>query len=117
MNEFTLVNRADVEVIGEIDGWIVKIENYLRDFFGGDIEQVRGTEFGDCISKVNYLFEIALAQPSKFRGVRDEFGRVQAGAIVEPYFDCLDVDMATPGIVHRPPALKLTHSRMRLGMS
>lgn len=95
MNEFTRVNRADAEVIGEIDSWIDKIENYLRDFFGGDIEQVRGTQFADCISKVNYLFEIALAQPSKFRGVKDEFGRLQAGAIVEPYFDYLDVDALT----------------------
>ena len=40
MNEFALVNRADAEVIGEIDGWIDKIENYLRDFFAGDIQGV-----------------------------------------------------------------------------
>lgn len=91
MNEFTRVSKADGEVIEEIDGWIDKIREYLRDFFGGDIEQARGTQFGDCVSKVYYLFEIATAQPNKFRGVRDE-SRLQAGAIIEPYFDYLDVD-------------------------
>ena len=95
MNRFTLVDRADAEVIGEIDGWLDKIREYLRDFFGGEIEQARGTQFGDCVSKVYYLFEIASAQPNKFRGVRDEFGRLQAGSIVEPYFDYLAVDTFT----------------------
>ncbi len=95
MNEFTKVNRADAEVIGEIDGWIDKIREYLRDFFGGEIEQARGTQFGDCVSKVYYLFEIASVQPSKFRGVRDELGRLQAGALVEPYFDYLEIDAFT----------------------
>jgi len=92
MNKFTLVDEANAEVIKELDGWLNKIEIYLRDFFDGEIEQARGTQFGDCISKVNYLFEIALAQPRKFRGVRDELGRLQAGAIVEVYFDFMDVD-------------------------
>lgn len=91
MNEFTRVSKADGEVIEEIDGWIDKIREYLRDFFGGDTEQARGTQFGDCVSKVYYLFEIATAQPNKFRGVRDE-SKLQAGAIIEPYFDYLDVD-------------------------
>ncbi len=45
--------------------------------------------------KVYYLFEIASVQPNKFRGVRDELGRLQAGSIVEPYFDYLDIDAFT----------------------
>lgn len=95
MNKFTLVNKADVEVIRELEGWIDKIGEYLRDFFDREIEQARSTQFGDCISKINYLFEIALTQPRKFRGVRDELGRLQAGAIIEVYFDCMDVDTLT----------------------
>lgn len=92
MNKFTLVNKADAEVIKELNGWIEKIAIYLQDFFDREIERVKSTQLGDCISKVNYLFEIALAEPSKFRGVKDELGRLQAGAIIEAYFDYVDVD-------------------------
>lgn len=95
MNKFTLVDKADAEVIRELNGWIEKIAIYLQDFFDGEIERVKGTQLGDCISKVNYLFEIALTEPSKFRGVKDELGRLQAGAIVELYFDYLEIDTLT----------------------
>lgn len=95
MNEFSLVKRADAEVFTEIDGWLNKIVIYLGDFFNGDLDRVRSTEFGDCISKVNYLYERVIAEPSKFRGAKDGQGRLQAGAIVEPYFNYLDVDTFT----------------------
>lgn len=94
-NEFVFVKGADVEVLGEIDSWIDKIENYLREFFENDTSRTRGTEFGDCISKVNYLFERSVAEPGTFSGVRDVRGRLQAGAIVEPYFDYLEIDAFT----------------------
>lgn len=95
MNKFTFVNEANAEVIRELDGWIGKIGEYLRDFFDGEIEQARGTQFGDCISKVYYLFEIATVEPNKFRGVKDKLGKLQAGAIVESYFDYLEIDTLT----------------------
>lgn len=95
MNEFILVNEANAEVIKEIDGWIDKIGEYLRDFFDGESDRARGTQFGDCISKVYYLSEIAITEPGKFRGVKDELGRLQAGAIVESYFNYLEIDTLT----------------------
>lgn len=95
MNEFSLVVEADAEVQREIDGWLDKIRQYLRDFFESDIERTLGTEFGDCISKVIYLADRAVAEPDTFRGVRDVRGRLQAGAIVAPYFDYLDIDALT----------------------
>lgn len=52
MNEFTLVKRGDAEVLREIDGWLNKIENYLRDFFNGEHKRIRGTQFEDNIAKV-----------------------------------------------------------------
>ncbi len=50
--------------------------------FWWKIEQARGTQFGDCVSKVIICLK-SLPAANKFRGVRDEFGRLQAGAIVE----------------------------------
>ena len=130
MNEFSLVKGADAEVLGEIEGWIDKIENYLRDFFDGELERVRGTEFGDCISKVNYLFESSVAEPGTFRGVRDMRGRLQAGAIVEPYFDYFEIDAFTNApwnvLKSQPETLKgaatslmeeLVNESFELGMS
>ncbi len=95
MNKFSLVNRADAEVQRDIDGWLDKIREYLRDRFENDIERTLGTEFGDCISKVIYLADRAIAEPDTFRGVRDVQGRQQAGALVAPYFNYLDVDAFT----------------------
>ncbi len=130
MNEFVFVKGADAEVLGEIEGWIDKIENYLRDFFDGDLERVRGREFGDCISKVNYLFESSVAEPGTFRGVRDMQGRLQAGAIVEPYFDYFEIDAFTNApwnvLKNQPETLKgaatslieeLVNESFELGMS
>ncbi len=95
MNEFSLVNRADAEVQRDIDGWLDKIREYLRVRFLNDIKRTLGTEFGDCISKVIYLAERAIAEPDTFRGVRDVQGRLQAGAIVAPNLNYLDVDVFT----------------------
>lgn len=92
MNEFVFVKGADVEGLGEIDGWIDKIENYLRDLFNEDRERVRGTRFGDNIAKVAYIAERVAMEPNSFRGVRDVQNRLQAGAIVEEEIDYLYVD-------------------------
>lgn len=92
MNEFYLVKGADAEVIQDIDGWNDKIRDYLRDFFDGEVERVRGTRFGDNIAKIIYMIERAVMEPNTFRGVRDVQNRLQAGAIVEEEIDCLYVD-------------------------
>lgn len=95
MNKFDFVKGADTSVRSQIIGWNDKVREYLRDFFDGDIERVRGTEFSDSISKIAYLIEKAVTEPDTFRGVRDMQGRVQAGAIVEEYLDHLYIDTFT----------------------
>lgn len=89
MTEFKFVKGADAEVLREIDGWLNKIENYLRDFFSGERERVRGTQFGDNIAKVTYIASSAVMEPNIFRGVKDLQNRLQAAAIVEIEADCL----------------------------
>lgn len=95
MNKFSLVKGADAEVLLEIQGWTNKIGDYVRDFFENDISRTRATGFGDCISKIVYFSERAVTEPDTFRGVRDVQGRLQAGAIVEPYFDYFEIDAFT----------------------
>lgn len=48
--------------------------------------------FGDNISKTAYITERIVMEPDTFRGVRDVFRRLQAGAIVEEENDCLYID-------------------------
>ena len=92
MNEFRLVKGADIEVLGEIQGWTNKIEAYVRDLFGGQLERVRGTQFADNIAKVTFIAERVTIEPNSFRGVRDVQNRLQAGAIVEENIDFLFAD-------------------------
>lgn len=92
MNEFYLVQGASAEVIQDIDGWNNRVRDYLRDFFDGDIERVRGTRFGDNIAKITYMTERVVMEPNTFRGVRDVHSRLQAGAIVEEEIDFLFLD-------------------------
>jgi hypothetical protein len=92
MNEFNFVKGADAFAFRDLAGWNDKLTEYLRSFFNGEIERVRGTQFGDSIAKISALIETAVTEPSSFRGVRDVQGRLQAGAIVEEYFDYLFVD-------------------------
>jgi hypothetical protein len=92
MNEFYLVQGASAEVLQDIDGWNNRVRDYLRDFFDGDIERVRGTRFGDNIAKITYMTERAVMEPNTFRGVRDVHSRLQAGAIVEEEIDFLFLD-------------------------
>ncbi|MGL5806030.1 MAG: hypothetical protein ACRC11_11415 [Xenococcaceae cyanobacterium] len=89
---FISVKGANAEVIQDIEGWNDKIRNYLRDFFDGELERVRGTRFGDNIAKIAYMTERAIIEPSTWRGVRDVNSRLQAGAIVEEELDFLFLD-------------------------
>lgn len=92
MNEFYLVKGVDAEILQDIDGWNNKVRDYLRDFFAGEIERVRGTQFGDNIAKIIYMTERAVMEPNIWRGVRDVQNRLQAGAIVEKEVDFLFLD-------------------------
>lgn len=95
MNVFTPVKFGTASVREEIAGWNNKVREYLRDFFGGDIQCVQGTEVSDNIAKIAVLLEKVLTEPENFRGVRDVQSRLQAGAIVEEEFDYLSIETFT----------------------
>lgn len=93
MNQFDVVRGVDASVRNQIIAWNDKIRDYLRYFFDGDIERVRGTQFGDNIAKITYIAERIIMEPGTFRGVRGVQGsRLQAGAIVEQEIDCLYIE-------------------------
>lgn len=95
MNTFTFVKQADSSTRVQILEWNIKIQQYLENYYNNQIERATGTEFGDCMSKVAYLAEGVIVEPESFRGVKDASGRLQAGALVEEYFDCLYIDTLT----------------------
>jgi len=68
-NLFVFVKGADASVRLELVGWNDKAREYLREFFDGDIERVRGTRFGDNIAKIAYITERSVMEPDAFRGV------------------------------------------------
>ncbi len=68
-NLFVFVKGADASVRLELVGWNDKAREYLREFFDGDIERVRGTQFGDNIAKIAYITERSVMEPDAFRGV------------------------------------------------
>ncbi len=72
--------------------WNTKASEYLLSLYDEDIERVRGTVFGDCISKIGYLIEMALTDSENFRGVSDTDNRLQAGAIIENRSDYLYIE-------------------------
>jgi len=95
VNEFDFVKGADTSVRSQIIGWNDKVREYLRKFFDGDSERVRGIDFGDSISKIVYLIEKVVTESDTFIAVSDVQGRVQAGAIVEEYLEHLYIDTFT----------------------
>lgn len=94
-NIFTYINGANPTIRRQIDEWNTKASEYLLSLYDGDIERVRGTKFGDCISKIGYLIEMALTDSENFRGVSDTDNRLQAGAIIENRSDYLYIDILT----------------------
>ena len=91
-NLFVFVKGADVSVRQELISWNSKAGEYLHDFFDGDLERIRGTQFGDSLAKIVYITERSVMEPALFRGVRDVQNRLHAGAVVETEIDCLFVD-------------------------
>lgn len=92
-NRFTYIIGADRETVNEIIGWVTKSIEYINQFFGGNIDRAKGTKFGDCIAKVEYLTDLITDNQnnytSSFRGVRDINGRLQAGAIISEENDVI----------------------------
>lgn len=83
-NRFTYVIGANNEIENEIISWVTKSQEYINQYFGGDRSRINKTVFGDCVSKIEALVDLALDDNylSDFRGVRDIDGRLQAGAII-----------------------------------
>jgi hypothetical protein len=120
MNIFTYITSANSSIRTELFVWDTKIQEYLEFYYNNQMERIRGTEFGDCISKVRYLIERVVTEPEYFRGVQDTNGRLQAGAMVEEYFDCLYIDTLTNApwnvIKNRPETVKGAATSMVEGL-
>ena len=82
INKFTYVKYADLQVINNLLYWQNKVQDYLIEFYDADINNILGTEFGDCSSKSFELLEVARDERTKFRGVLNN-NMLQAGAIIE----------------------------------
>ncbi|GAA6619963.1 hypothetical protein [Scytonema sp. NUACC26] len=90
-NRFTYVVGADRDTQNELISWVVKSQEYINQYFGGDRSRIMRTTFGDCVSKVEVLTDLAIDDnyAPDFRGVRDVNGRLQAGAIISRQIDIL----------------------------
>lgn len=95
VNKFTYVIGADQATQNELINWITISLQYINQFFEGDRSRIRGTKFGDCVSKVEFLADSVIDSDdaSLFRGVRDESGRLQAGAIVSRQYGVIYPDI------------------------
>jgi hypothetical protein len=82
-NRFTYVVEANQDTKNELISWVTKSQEYINQYFEGDISRISKTTFGDCVAKVEVLADLAFDDyASYFRGVRDINGRLQAGAII-----------------------------------
>lgn len=81
-NRFYYVNYADSIILSNLSYWQDNIQDYLIEFYSGNISNPLGTTFGDCISKSFELLDSASDNPTKFRGVVSD-NMLQAGAIIE----------------------------------
>lgn len=81
-NKFNYVNYADRIVRENLLYWQQKIEDYLIEFYQGDLNDALGSKFGDCITKSSELLEYSLDNPTMFRGVTNN-NMLQAGAIID----------------------------------
>ncbi|MGB3759954.1 MAG: hypothetical protein WBA07_26870 [Rivularia sp. (in: cyanobacteria)] len=82
INQFNYINYADRRVSTNLLYWQQKIQDYLIEYYNGDINSPLGSKFGDCISKSFELSEYAMDNPTMFRGVSSD-NMLQAGAIID----------------------------------
>ncbi len=110
VNEFDFVKGADAEVRQDIANWEDKADDYIEEFFNNQMERVYGTQFGDNLALIAEIAENATTAPETFRGVRDQVGRLQAGAIVHKDYDYLEVDFIATApwniLLHQRESLK-----------
>ncbi|KYC34569.1 hypothetical protein WA1_51175 [Scytonema hofmannii PCC 7110] len=81
-NTFEYINYADSTAISYLIFWQEKIDEYIREFYGGNPENTLRTKFGYCVNKSLALLEAATDSPSMFRGVKSS-NMLQAGSIIE----------------------------------
>ena len=81
-NSFNYVNYADSITITNLIFWQEKIDEYIREFYGGNPENTLRTKFGYCMNKSLYLLEAAGDTPNMFRGVLNS-NMLQAGSMIE----------------------------------
>ncbi|NJN07552.1 MAG: hypothetical protein HC815_05995 [Richelia sp. RM1_1_1] len=81
-NTFNYVKYTDRKARISLLYWQQKIQDYLVEFYTGDISNALGSEFGDCIAKSSELLEYALDNRTMFRGVMND-EMLQAGAIID----------------------------------
>ncbi|MFL9458218.1 GNAT family N-acetyltransferase [Tolypothrix bouteillei VB521301_2] len=81
-NTFEYINYADSTAILYLIFWQEKIDEYVREFYGGNSENTLRTKFGYCVNKSLALLEAATDSPSMFRGVKSS-NMLQVGSIIE----------------------------------
>jgi hypothetical protein len=86
---FFVVDRADAYVHDELREWLVVVSINLNSQTD-DLELLKRLQINARI--IFLIQETALLQPEDFRGVRDDSGNLQAGAIVSAIDDYLYLD-------------------------
>ncbi len=86
---FFAIDRADPNVHNELREWILSATSNLN-LQTEELELTRKLQINARI--VFLIQETALMQPEDFRGVRDDLGNLQAGAIVSAIDDSLYLD-------------------------
>jgi hypothetical protein len=81
MNVFNYIIGASTDFRIQMINWNNKCREYINTFYGGDIDRIFGTKFGDCVAKVEEL-AFSGTNSSKYRGVTDDAGILQAAAII-----------------------------------
>ncbi|MEC4818944.1 MAG: hypothetical protein SAK29_37565 [Scytonema sp. PMC 1069.18] len=65
-NIFEYINYADSTAISSLIFWQEKIDEYIREFYGGNPENTLRTKFGYCVNKSLALLETATDSPNIF---------------------------------------------------
>ena len=81
-NAFEYMSYADSIAIANLIFWQERIDEYIREFYGGNPGNTLRTKFGYCVNKSLYLLEAATDTPNMFRGVKSS-NMLQAGSMIE----------------------------------
>jgi hypothetical protein len=81
-NQFVYINYANRRVIADLLYWQDKIQEYLIEYYDGNLANTLRTKFGICINKSQYLLEATRDNPTNFRGVVSN-NMLYAAAIID----------------------------------